>query len=69
MAIFTEAERTALRRAVALGVLRVNYGGNSVEYRSLQEMRDILRQMDLDLDGAAAPRVTRQIRLDSDKGV
>lgn len=69
MAIFTESERAALRRALALGVTRVSYGGNVVEYRSLQEMRDLLRQMDADIDGDAAPKAVRQIRVESGKGL
>lgn len=63
----TEAQREALREAIASGVLRVSYDGRTVEYRSLAELRAALREVEAALDPVR--RTTRQIRIRADKGL
>lgn len=41
----------ALEEAIAAGVTRVSYDGKSVEYRSLEEMREIVNDLQTQLDG------------------
>ena len=65
--MFTEAQRDALREAIASGVLRVSYDGRTVEYRSLADLRAALRDVEAALDPAR--RVTRQILIVADKGL
>ena len=55
--MYTEAQRDALREAIASGVLRVSYDGRTVEYRSLADLRAALRDVEAALDPAR--RVTR----------
>ena len=64
--MYTEAQRDALREAIASGVLRVSYDGRTVEYRSLADLRAALRDVEAALDPAR--RVTRQILIVADKG-
>ncbi|MEI8397361.1 MAG: hypothetical protein WCF85_21800 [Rhodospirillaceae bacterium] len=65
--MYTEAHRDALREAIASGVLRVNYDGRTVEYRSLNDLRSALREVEAALDPGR--RTVRQIRIVSDKGL
>ena len=65
--MFTEAHRDALREAIASGVLRVNYDGRLIEYRSLADLRSALREVEAALDPAR--RVTRRILITVDKGL
>jgi len=65
--MYTEAQRDALREAIASGVLRVSYDGRTVEYRSLADLRAALRDVEAALDPAR--RVTRQILIVADKGL
>ena len=43
---WTVAEYTALKAAIASGVLRVAYQDRTVQYQSLEEMRALLREME-----------------------
>ncbi len=52
---WTTRERDALKEAIALGVRVVAYGDRRQEYRSLDEMKDILAMMEEEL----APRKQR----------
>ncbi|MFG1319844.1 phage head-tail joining protein [Xanthobacter autotrophicus] len=57
---FSQADIDALKKAIGLGVVKVSYAdGRSHEYRSLAQMKEILRMMEADVaSGAAAePRV------------
>ena len=67
MIMYTEAQRDALRYAIASGVLRVSYDGRTVEYRSLSDLRTALREVEAALDPAR--RTVRQIRISADKGL
>jgi hypothetical protein len=60
MANYTEAQRTAMRAAIAVGVTEVSYGGDkSAKFRSLEDMKRILAEMDAELDGAPIRRIFR----------
>lgn len=57
---FSQADIDALKKAIGLGVVKVSYAdGRSHEYRSLGQMKEILRMMEADVAGAASaePRV------------
>lgn len=67
-AVYTASQITALRNAIASGAQTVSYSDKRVEYRSLDEMRQILADMEADLAGLTR---TRQFRVVSpaDKGL
>ena len=65
--MYTEAHRDALRDAIASGVLRVSYDGRVTEFRSLNDLRSALREVEAALDPSR--RTVRQIRIVSDKGL
>ncbi|MFG1267644.1 hypothetical protein V5F40_06740 [Xanthobacter sp. DSM 14520] len=57
---FSQADIDALKKAIGLGVVKVSYAdGRSHEYRSLEQMKEILRMMEADVAGTASaePRV------------
>lgn len=57
---FSQADIDALKKAIGLGVVKVSYAdGRSHEYRSLAQMKEILRMMEADVESGAAaePRV------------
>jgi hypothetical protein len=66
---YTSVDREALERALAKGERRVTFGDKTVEYRSVEELREALRQIDGELarDQGRAP--VRQIRVTTDKGL
>ena len=66
---YTTAQRDALQKSIARGVLRVTYDGITTEYRSLSEMQQIKAQMDAELDNTAGTNVTRQILARPKKGI
>lgn len=47
---WTIQDREALKRAIAMGAKTVAYGDRRQEYRSLDEMKEILAMMDDELD-------------------
>jgi hypothetical protein len=53
MATYTQSQIDALRRAYARGVTRVAYGDKTVEYRSLDDMKRLIVEMQDDLAGSA----------------
>jgi hypothetical protein len=63
---FTVEQRDALQAAIASGVLTTTFGGRSVTYQSLEEMRAVLA----DMERALNPTTTYAYRLAAhDKGV
>lgn len=54
---WTDAQREALRAAIASGVLTVSFGGRSVTYQSLREMRNLLAEMDRQLASSRTYRL------------
>ncbi|WP_128291996.1 phage head-tail joining protein [Afifella aestuarii] len=54
-----EEKIAALKEALASGASRVRYADREVQYRSLAEVRSILKDLEAERDGkAAAPRTT-----------
>ena len=69
---YTEAQRDALRDAIAIGATKVRYRDREVNYRSLSEMRDLLREIERDLADQLGekPRArVRQVRFATFKGL
>jgi hypothetical protein len=57
MALWTQLDIDALKKAIGSGVLRVRYSGppeREITYQSLAEMRKLLAEMVADVSGAAA---------------
>jgi hypothetical protein len=48
-------------------MLRVSYEGRSVEYRSVQELKDAIAEVKSSINAGTTTRI-RQIRMYSDKG-
>lgn len=70
---YTEAQLQALRDALAKGEKRVTFGDKTVEYRTVEELRSAIRDVEAGLhkDAVATglyPRAARQIRLNTGKG-
>ena len=70
---YTEAQLQALRDALAKGEKRVTFGAKTVEYRSIEEWRQAIRDVERGLYEQAAdtglwPRAPRQIRVTTSKG-
>jgi hypothetical protein len=59
---WTTADRDALKKAIAQGAQRVRFADRDVEYRSLEEMRQVLAMIDADINTAAGVRRVRQVR-------
>lgn len=56
---WTQEDRDNLARAIATGAKRVKFQTHEVEYRTMQEMRDLLTDMDTTLNpNSATPRRT-----------
>lgn len=55
---YTQAQLNALQAALASGELRVTYDGNTVEYRSVDELTKAIRIVQAGVLGSAQPRVT-----------
>jgi hypothetical protein len=62
---FTQAQITALEKAIATGATRVRYGDRDVQYRDLEEMERLLAKMKLSLAGTTK---MRQVRVNAVKG-
>jgi hypothetical protein len=70
---YTEVQLQALEAAVAKGEKRVSFGDKTVEYRSVEELKDAIREVKRGLlEQAAAsglwPGAPRQIRITTGKG-
>ena len=70
---YTEAQLQALREALAKGEKRVSFGDKTVEYRSIDELRLAIRDVEAAMhkDAVATglyPRSPRQIRVTTGKG-
>ncbi|AUM00500.1 MAG: hypothetical protein DI596_02340 [Azospira oryzae] len=66
---YTAADREALERALARGERRVTFGDKTVEYRSVDELRAALREVDAALAREAGRPKLRQIRVTTGKGL
>lgn len=70
---YTPEQLQALHDALAKGERRVSFGDKTVEYRSVEELKAAIREVEaaLHLDAVATglwPRSPRQIRVDTRKG-
>ena len=70
---YTEDQLTALEAALAKGEKRVTFGDKTVEYRSVEELKDAIRAVERGLAEQAAatglvPPPARQIRITTTKG-
>ena len=64
---YTEDQVRALREALTSGVLTVSYDGKSVTYRSVDEIKVALAEIE-NARARDAGRVVRQIRFATSKG-
>ena len=70
---FTSDHLDALESALAMGERRVTFGGNTVEYRSVEELLAAIREVKRGIAEQAAstglwPGAPRQIRVTTRKG-
>lgn len=71
---FTQDQLTALESALAKGERRVTFGDKTVEYRSVEELRMAIKDVQRGLFEQATqtglwPRAPRQIRVTTAKGL
>ncbi len=64
---YTEEQVRALHEALTSGVLTVSYDGKSVAYRSIDEIKTALTEIE-NARARETGRQVRQIRIVSDKG-
>jgi len=62
---YTTDDLTALQTAIATGARRVTYNGQTVEYRDLDEMRQIERDM---MAAIGQTKTSRRSRVVFDRG-
>ncbi len=67
---YTESDREIIRRAIVRGERRVTFGDKTVEYRSVDELRSILRKIDMEIirNDQESSGIVRQIRVNTNKG-
>lgn len=68
MMTYTEADLLQLKKALANSERRVSFGDRSVEYRSIEELKMAIREVEADLARTAGKQKTRQIRATTRKG-
>lgn len=61
---YTIAQYETLKKAIANGVQSVTYGDKTVNYRSIAEMKDVLRMMEKELFPERVPRRRRLASID-----
>jgi multidrug resistance efflux pump len=65
---YTEADLLELKKALKHSERRVSFGDRSVEYRSIEELKVAIREVEADLARSAGKAKTRQIRATTRKG-
>ena len=65
---YTESDLTTLKKALANSERRVSFGDRSVEYRSIEELKAAIREVEADLARTTGKHRTRQIRVTTQKG-
>lgn len=73
MSTYSEAQILTLREALARGEKRVTFGDKTVEYRTVEELKEAIRQVEIGMNKDAVatglyPRAPRQIRATTGKG-
>ncbi|MDD3182660.1 MAG: hypothetical protein PHD48_07660 [Alphaproteobacteria bacterium] len=66
---YTLAQRDALRQAIASGVLRLVYEGKHVEYRTMDELKAALNEVEQSLARDNGEVQTRRIKIYADKNL
>ncbi len=71
---YTEAQLQALRDALARGEKRVTFGDKTVEYRTVDELKQAIAEVEAAMHKDAVstglcPRAPRQIRVTTGKGI
>jgi hypothetical protein len=66
MAAYTAQQLADLRAAIATGALRVRTPSMETEFRSLEEMRQLERQISAEVEGAAVPPRASYARFSKD---
>ena len=64
-----EAQRSALKKAMRSGVLSVEHGDKSVRYRSMNELRAALADLDAEIAIETGSRRNRVFYLSNDRGL
>ena len=65
---YTTEQLAALQAALARGERRVTFGDKSVEYRSIEELLEAIREVERELFEQSEIRAPRQIRITTAKG-
>ncbi|MBZ7921648.1 hypothetical protein LAC81_07620 [Ensifer adhaerens] len=52
---YTQTQIDALKKAIASGVLTVRHGDEQVTYRSFSEMRQLLKDMEAEVNPSSQP--------------
>jgi len=65
---YTNDQLDTLRKALATGERRVTFADKTVEYRSVEELRAAIREVEAALAKQNATPVVRQIRVTTSKG-
>lgn len=64
---YTITQRDALKQAIASGVLRLSYDGKTVEYRSMNELKAALNEVEAGLARDNGDPQTRRIKIYAEK--
>ena len=65
---YTETDLLELKKALKNSERRVSFGDRSVEYRSIEELKLAIREVEADLARFTGKPKTRQIRATTRKG-
>jgi hypothetical protein len=70
---YTQTQLDALRQALATGERRVSFADRTVEYRSVEELRAVIREVEAALakekaEAGTAHPLVRHIRVTTSKG-
>lgn len=65
---YTTTQLDALKKALATGERRVSFGDKTVEYRSVEELREAIRTVETELARTSGTVSRRQIRVTTSKG-
>lgn len=61
---FSQEQYDALKEAIASGATTITYGDKTVSYRSLAEMKELVRMIDAELFPERQPRRRRLAEID-----
>lgn len=64
---YTIAQRDALKKAIASGVLRLSYDGKNIEYRSMADLKSALNEVEAALTRDSGKPQTRRVKIYAEK--